>query len=76
MLPLHEVALDDVERYKNSFLWSQTTANDTKYLQIYNKRVIAPLLVNIFPRWDIYGRMQARVLRYPNSEQYSPISVQ
>ena len=31
--------------------------------------------MNIVPRWDIYGRSQARILRYPSSGQYSPISV-
>ena len=40
------------------------------------KRVIALILVNIVPRWDIEGRSQAHVLRYPSSGQYSPISVQ
>ena len=43
-------------RYKNSFLRSQTTANGTKYIKLYNKRVITLISVNIDPRWDIYGR--------------------
>ena len=34
------------------------------------------MLVNIVPRLDIYGRSKARVLQYPNSGQYSPISEQ
>ena len=38
--------------------------------------VITLTLVNIVPRWEIEGRSQARVLRYSNSGQYSPISVQ
>ena len=32
--------------------------------------------MNSVPRWDIYGRSQARILCYPNSEQYSSISMQ
>ena len=32
--------------------------------------------MNIVPHWDIYGHLQACVLRYSNSGQYSPISVQ
>ena len=38
-------------------------------------RVIALILVNIVPSWDIEGRELARVLRFPNEGQYSPISV-
>ena len=38
--------------------------------------IVIVISVNIVPRWDIYGRSQARVFRYPNSGQYSPISVQ
>ena len=32
--------------------------------------------VNIVPSWDTEGGELARVLRNPNSGQYSPISVQ
>ena len=46
------------------------------YSYIYNKRVIALVSLNIVPRWDICSCSQARVLRYPNSGQCSPISVQ
>ena len=49
---------------------------EEKYLLLYNKRVIKLISVNTVPRWDIYGHLQARVLRYPSSEQYSPTSVQ
>ena len=79
ILPLHDVALDDVEqktvirfcriwllRYKNAFFKVTTTANDTKYLKLYNKRVIALISVNIAPHWYIYGCSQACVLQYPN----------
>ena len=33
--------------------------------------IITIISVNIVPRWNIYGRSQARVLRCPNSGQYS-----
>ena len=76
MLPLHDVALDDVERpwrcakhchklmpnhsytTKIHYLKLQTSANGTKYLllDLYSKRVIALIPVNIILRWDIYGR--------------------
>ena len=46
------------------------------YSYIIKGLVIALISVNIVPRWNIYGRSQARVLRYPKSGQYSPISVQ
>ena len=38
-------------------------------------RVIALILVNIVPRWDMEGRELASVLRYLNEGQYSSISV-
>ena len=38
-------------------------------------RVIALILVNIVPSWDIEGRELASVRRYPNEGQYSPVSV-
>ena len=38
-------------------------------------RVIALILVNIVPSWDIEGRELASVRRYPIEGQYSPISV-
>ena len=38
-------------------------------------RVIALILVDIVPSWDIEGRELASVRRYPNEGQYSPISV-
>ena len=50
---------------------SQTTANDTKYLLLYNKRVIALISANIVPSWDIYGCSQARVLQFPTITLYS-----
>ena len=38
-------------------------------------RVIALILVNIVPSWDIEGRELASVRGYPIEGQYSPISV-
>ena len=38
-------------------------------------RVIALISVNIVPNWDIEGSELASVRRYPNEEQYSPLSV-
>ena len=38
-------------------------------------RVIALISANIVPSLDIEGRELARVRRYPNEAQYSPISV-
>ena len=61
---------------KKHFERLQTTANGTKYLLLYNKGLIARISVNIVAHCDIYGRSQARLLRYPDSGQYSLISVQ
>ena len=52
-----------------------TIKNNTKFLQLYNKRVIALISVNIAPLWDIYERSQAHIPRYPNLRQYSPTSI-
>ena len=38
-------------------------------------RVIALILVNIVPSWDIEGRKLVSVRRFPIEGQYSPISV-
>ena len=46
---------------------------DNTPMQYY--RVIALILVDIVPSWDIEGRELASVRRYPNEGQYSPISV-
>ena len=42
--------------------------------ELYNKRVITLILVNIIPSWDIKGYLQGHFFWYPNSWQYSPIS--
>ena len=46
----------------------------TKKFGLYY-RVIALILVDIVPSWDIEGRELARVRRYPNEGQYSPVSM-
>ena len=75
MLPLHDVALDDVERPCRASC-ENLSYPFAEHLQLYNKMVIALISVKSAPCWDIYRRSQARVLRYLNSGQYSPISVQ
>ena len=73
---IYAFAESDSYATKTHFLRSQVSAIDTKYLEVFNKRVIALIPMNIVLRWDIYGCSQPSVLRYPNSGQYSPISVQ
>ena len=52
-----------------------TVNKNQLYMPFTDYRVIALVLVNIVPRWDIEGPRLASVLRFPNEGQYSPISV-
>ena len=60
--------------HENIVFIAQVPTHFNEKKVIYH-RVIALILVNIVPSWDIEGHELASIRRCPSEGQYSPISV-